>query len=63
MFVKHTINSIAPTRRNVSSPRTSRGDLWREFGNENGLDAATWFNRKPENLQKMCQRHAVRGKV
>ena len=41
MFVEHTINSIAPTRRNVSSPRASRGDLWREFGNEDGLDAAT----------------------
>ena len=41
MFVEHTINSIAPTRRNVSSRRTSRGDLWREFGNEDSLDAAT----------------------
>ena len=38
MFVEHTINSIARTRRNVSS---RRGDLWREFGNEDGLDAAT----------------------
>ena len=53
MFVEHTINSIAPTRRDVSSPRTSRGDLWREFENEDGLDAATWFNRRPENVQKM----------
>ena len=41
MFVEHAINSIALTRLNVSSRRTSRGDLWREFGNENGLDAAT----------------------
>ena len=41
MFVEHTINSIAPTRRNASSRRTSRDNLWREFGNEDGLDAAT----------------------
>ena len=53
MLAEHTISSIAPTRRNVSSRRTSRGDLCREFGDEDGLDAATWFTRKPENLQKM----------
>ena len=41
MFVEHTINSIAPTRLNVCSRRTSRGDVWREFINEDGLDAAT----------------------
>ena len=59
MFVEHTINSIAPKRRNVSSRQTSRGDLWREFGNEDGLDAAKWFNRQQETRMQFGTKSGV----